>query len=70
MSTKVRRELWKKAKKHNVNVGEVLRDVLEMEIKKREREELERKLDVASRKLRKLSAEEIVREIREIRSER
>ena len=70
VSTKVRRELWKKAKEYGVDVSEVLRNALEREIKEREREELERKLDAASRELRKLDAEEVIREIRDIRSGR
>ncbi|BAB67013.1 type II toxin-antitoxin system CcdA family antitoxin [Sulfurisphaera tokodaii] len=70
VSTKIRREVWEKAKAYNINIGETLRKALEEEVKRREEEETRRLLDLASEEVKKIPSEEIVEEIRKWRRER
>ncbi|MGB9729923.1 MAG: type II toxin-antitoxin system CcdA family antitoxin [Thermoprotei archaeon] len=70
VSAKVRRELWEKLRGYGVNISEVIRRALEEEIKKREEKEAKKLLNEASKLLRKLSEEEIVKSVRESREER
>jgi len=70
VSAKVRRELWEKLRSYGVNISEVIKRSLEEEIKKREEEEARRLLGKASKHLRKLSEEEIIKSIRESREQR
>jgi hypothetical protein len=70
VSAKVRRELWEKLRSYGVNISEVIRRALEEEIKKREEKEAKKLLNEASKLLRKLSEEEIVKSVRESREER
>ncbi|BFI76564.1 type II toxin-antitoxin system CcdA family antitoxin [Sulfurisphaera ohwakuensis] len=71
VSTKVRREVWEKAKAYNTNIGETLGKALEEEVRRREEEEETRRLlDLASKELEKIPSEEIVEEIRKWRRER
>ncbi|BFH72827.1 type II toxin-antitoxin system CcdA family antitoxin [Sulfurisphaera javensis] len=69
ISTKVRRDLWEKAKKYNINISEVLRRALEEEIKEKEKEEARKSALIISKEL-NLSSQEIVKIIREIRDEK
>ncbi len=70
MSTKVRREVWEKARSYGINVSEVLRRALEEEVRRREVEELARALEEAGKELSKVSMEEVVGMIREARGSR
>ncbi|BDC17350.1 type II toxin-antitoxin system CcdA family antitoxin [Acidianus sp. HS-5] len=70
VSTKVRKELWEKAKAYRVNISEVLRKALEEEVRKREEEETRKLLDLASEELKKIPPDEVVEEIRKMRRER
>jgi len=70
VSAKIRRELWTKLKKYNVNISRVIKEALEEEVKKREEEELRRDLAKASSILKKIPRERIVRHIRETRETR
>jgi post-segregation antitoxin (ccd killing protein) len=65
VSTKVKKEILEKARKYNINISEVLRQVLEQEIAKRE-EEARKSAERISKELR-LSEEEVARLIREDR---
>jgi len=67
VSTKVRRELVERAKRHGVNISEVLRRALEEEVARREEEEARRSARRIARELR-MSEEEVARLIREDRS--
>jgi post-segregation antitoxin (ccd killing protein) len=65
VSTKVKKEILKKARKYNINISEVLRKALEQEIARRE-EEARKSAERISKELR-LSEEEVARLIREDR---
>jgi post-segregation antitoxin (ccd killing protein) len=65
VSTKVKKEILKKARKYNINISEVLRQALEQEIAKRE-EEARKSAERISKELR-LSEEEVAKLIREDR---
>jgi hypothetical protein len=67
VSTKVRRELVERAKRHGVNISEVLRRALEEEVARREEEEARRSARRIARELR-MPEEEVARLIREDRS--
>ncbi|MBB5253842.1 type II toxin-antitoxin system CcdA family antitoxin [Sulfurisphaera ohwakuensis] len=66
ISTKVRKEVVEKARKYGINISEILRESLEKEIEKREEEEARKSSKRIAEEL-KLSAEEVVRLIREDR---
>ncbi|AAY81373.1 type II toxin-antitoxin system CcdA family antitoxin [Sulfolobus acidocaldarius] len=70
VSTKVRREVLEKARQYGINVSEVLRNALEEEVRRREEEELKRKLTIAAEELKKVSTEEVVDWIKEMRRKR
>ena len=70
VSTKVRRELVERARELGVNVSEVLRRALEEEVRRRELELLERRLEEVSADLDRIDIEEIVGIIREYREGR
>jgi post-segregation antitoxin (ccd killing protein) len=65
VSTKVKKEIFEKARKYNINISEVLRKALEQEIARRE-EEARKSAERISKELR-LSEEEVARLIREDR---
>ncbi|MDT7870085.1 MAG: type II toxin-antitoxin system CcdA family antitoxin [Thermoproteus sp.] len=67
VSTKVRRELVERAKRHGVNISEVLRRALEEEVARREEEEARRSARRIAGELR-MPEEEVARLIREDRS--
>ena len=65
VSTKVRREVYEKAKMYNINISETLRRALEEEVRKREEEEELRKLlDKVAEEIRDITSEEVVEEIK------
>ncbi|MEM0173701.1 MAG: type II toxin-antitoxin system CcdA family antitoxin [Sulfolobaceae archaeon] len=66
VSTKVRKEVFEKARKYGINISEVLRKSLEEEIEKREEEEARKSSKRIAEEL-KLSVEDVVRLIREDR---
>jgi post-segregation antitoxin (ccd killing protein) len=66
VSTKVKKEILEKARKYNINISEVLRQVLEQEIAKREEEEARKSAEKISKELR-LPDEEVAKLIREDR---
>ncbi len=70
VSTKVRRELAERARELGVNVSEVLRRALEEEVRRRELELLERRLEEVGAALDRIDIEEIVGIIREYREGR
>lgn len=72
VSTKVRKELWEKAKQYNINVSEVLRKALEEEVKRREEEEARKSAKRIAKELKELKIlpEEVTRLIREDRDRR
>ncbi|GAB6944851.1 hypothetical protein JCM14467A_16330 [Vulcanisaeta sp. JCM 14467] len=55
VSTKVRREVLEKARAYGINVSEFLRNALEEEVMRREKEELIALFNEASKELRKVS---------------
>jgi post-segregation antitoxin (ccd killing protein) len=67
VSTKVRKEVVEKARRLGVNVSEFLRKTLEEEVRRRELERLEKKLNELDSVLEKIDVNEIVRLIREDR---
>ena len=70
VSTKVRREVYEKAKMYNINISETLRRALEEEVRKREEEELRKLLDKVAEEIRDIPTEEVVEEIKKWRRER
>jgi LytS/YehU family sensor histidine kinase len=70
VSTKVRKEVVEKARRLGVNVSEFLRKTLEEEVRRRELEHLEKKLNELDSVLKKIDMNEIVRLIREDRESR
>ncbi len=70
VSTKVKRELREKAKELGINISEVLRKALEEEIRRRELEELRKRLEALSDALNKIDIDRIVRGIKEDRERR
>ena len=70
VSTKVRKEIVEKARRLGVNVSEFLRKTLEEEVRRRELERLEKKLNELDSVLKKIDMNEIVRLIREDRDSR
>jgi post-segregation antitoxin (ccd killing protein) len=70
VSTKVRKEVVEKARRLGVNVSEFLRKTLEEEVRRRELERLEKKLNELDSVLEKIDMNEIVSLIRENRESR
>ena len=70
VSTKVRKEVVEKARRLGVNVSEFLRKTLEEEVRRRELERLEKKLNELDSVLKKIDMNEIVSLIREDRESR
>jgi post-segregation antitoxin (ccd killing protein) len=70
VSTKVRKEVVEKARRLGMNVSEFLRKALEEEVKRRELEYLEKRLNELDSVLEKIDVNEIVRLIREDRESR
>jgi len=70
VSTKVRREVVEKARRLGVNVSEVLRRTLEEEVRRRELENLGKRLNELDSVLEKIDVKEIVGLIREDRESR
>jgi len=70
VSTKVRKEVVEKARRLGVNVSEFLRKTLEEEVRRRELERLEKKLNELDSVLEKINMNEIVSLIREDRESR
>jgi len=70
VSTKVRKEIVEKARRLGVNVSEFLRKTLEEEVRRRELERLEKKLNELDSVLKKIDMNEIVSLIREDRESR
>ena len=70
VSTKVKEELWREAKRLNVNVSSVLRKALEDEIRRRRLELINRLLDDLKPELDRIDVSRIVRHIREDRETR
>jgi len=67
VSTKVRKEVVEKARRLGVNTSEFLRKTLEEEVRRRELEHLEKKLNELDSVLKKIDMKEIVSLIREDR---
>jgi len=70
VSAKVRKEVVEKARRLGVNVSEFLRKTLEEEVRRRELERLEKKLNELDSVLEKIDMNEIVSLIRENRESR
>lgn len=70
VSAKVRKEVVEKARRLGVNVSEFLRKTLEEEVRRRELERLEKKLNELDSVLKKIDMNEIVSLIREDRESR
>jgi antitoxin CcdA len=70
ITARIRRELYEKLKKYNVNVSDVIRRALEEEVRRREEEEVARMLDKAQEILARIPSEELVEAIRAGREER
>ncbi len=70
VSARIKRELYEKLKKYNVNVSYVIRRALEEEVRRREEEEVARMLDKAQEILARIPSEELVKAIRAGREER
>jgi LytS/YehU family sensor histidine kinase len=70
VSTKVRKEVVEKARRLGVNVSEFLRKTLEEEVRRRELEHLEKKLNELDSVLEKIDMNEIMSLIREDRESR
>jgi LytS/YehU family sensor histidine kinase len=70
VSTKVRKEIVEKARRLGVNVSEFLRKTLEEEVRRRELERLEKKLNELDSVLEKIDMNEIVSLIREDKESR
>jgi post-segregation antitoxin (ccd killing protein) len=70
VSAKVRKEVVEKARRLGVNVSEFLRKTLEEEVRRRELERLEKKLNEPDSVLEKIDMNEIVSLIRENRESR
>ena len=67
VSAKVPRELREKAAKHGINVNQLIRKALEEEVRRREREHLKGMAQEVSLILSKVSAEDIVKIVKEDR---
>ncbi len=67
VSTKVKKKLKEEAERLGVKVSEVLRNALEQEVRRRQLEELEKKLENLGTVLDKLDIDRIARLIREDR---
>lgn len=66
VSARIRREVWEKARKHRVNISEVIRRALEDEVRKREVEWALRVMeDIAGRARLDKPAWQVIREYRE-----
>jgi post-segregation antitoxin (ccd killing protein) len=64
VSTKVRRSLLEKARKHGINVSEVLRRALEEEVRKREAEWAVRVMDEISQRIElEVEAKDLIRKL-------
>jgi post-segregation antitoxin (ccd killing protein) len=64
VSTKVRRSLLEKARKHGINVSEVLRRALEEEVRKREAEWAVRVMDEISQRIElDVEAKDLIRKL-------
>jgi len=70
ISVKVRRELKEEAERLGIKISEVLRRVLEEEVKRCKLEELKKRLEKVSEALDKIDVERFVRHIREDREGR
>ena len=70
ITVRVKKSLMEKVRKYKINVSKTVREALEQEVKKREREELKRLANQAGEILQKIPKDEIVRVIRESRDER
>ena len=71
ISAKIRKEVWYKLKKRGVRFSEIIRRAIEEELNKLEKEEeLEEKIEKATKILNKIPEEEVVASIREDRDER
>ncbi len=70
ISAKVDRKLVEKAKRYGINISKLVREALEREVDRREREELIEKLKKAGEALAKMREEDVVRAIREDREGR
>lgn len=70
VSAKIKRELYEKLKKYEVPVSSIIRKALEMEVMRREEEEIRKTLIKAQEILKKIPPEEIVNVVRASREER
>jgi len=70
VSAKIRRDTYEKLKKYNISISKVIREALEREIERREKEELKKLLEEAGRILRKIPKKELMEAIRSTREER
>jgi len=70
VSARIPPELKEKIDRYNVKTSEVIRGALEKEVERREREELEKRIQEVKPILDKFTAEEVVRLIREDRDQR
>ncbi len=67
VSAKIPVHLREKLRKYGVRVGPLIREAVEREVRRRELEEVDRDMEDASERLRKISDEEFARIIRETR---
>ena len=70
ISARIPKELKEKARKYGINISEFIRRSLEEEIRRRELEEITRKLKKFRDKFRHVDVDDVVKVVREIREER
>ena len=70
VSAKIRKKVWYKLKKRGFRFSKIIRKAIEKEFNKLEKEELEEKIDKATKMLNKISEEEVIASIREDRDKR
>ncbi|PSO07682.1 hypothetical protein B9Q04_09605 [Candidatus Marsarchaeota G2 archaeon BE_D] len=67
VSAKIPFDLKEKLRKYGIQVGPLIREAVEREVRRRELEEVDKDMEGASERLRKISDEEFARIIREAR---
>ena len=67
VSAKIPVDLKEKLRKYGIQVGPLIREAVEREVRRRELEEVDKDMEGASERLRKISDEEFARIIREAR---
>jgi|ADKI01.1.fsa_nt_gi hypothetical protein len=67
VSAKIPVDLKEKLRKYGIQVGPLIREAVEREVRRRELEEVDKDMEGASERLRKISDEEFARIIRKAR---